>query len=160
MLLPEGTFGLSLIELGAIVPTWLESPDFVHLEQQPSESFDSLGTRACVILDEKPEITYVVVALAVRSLSLFESGLSTLGQRLVMILTKRKKARLLLCVPSETTERQRKSLLALAGGLTKVEDRQSSVIVGAHFSAKPPPSGTLPLWSPTSTKGCDAGKAS
>lgn len=149
--------GLLLVELGAIVPSWLTAPDFVKLEQLDGESVANFGTRACTILDAKAEIAYVVVALAVHTLPHFEAGLTKLGQRVVSTLSTRKKARLLLCVPAETAERHRKSLLALAGELAKFEDPQSSVIVGAHFSARPPPSGTLPLWPPRPSKGVGNG---
>ena len=154
------TYGLVLVAKGAFVPSWLTTPDFSNLTQHPDESVQSFGERACSYLETQPEIAYVVVALAVPFLQNFEGGLLSLGQKLIFSLSTRKKARLLLCVPAEITERNRKTLLALAGALAKPEGSQSSVIVGAHFSARPPPSGTLPLWDSSKTsKGCGSGSS-
>jgi len=143
--LPEETQGLLLVARGAEVPSWLDTPCLTPLEQSVEESMLLFGERACEWLAFRPTVAHVVVALATETLGGVESGLAQFGLRLAKSLASRQKARLLLCVPAEVTERQRKALLSLTGELAKVATPQSSVVVGAHFSARPPPSGTLPI---------------
>jgi hypothetical protein len=152
LLLPEETQGLLLIELGAEVPAWLDTPSFAPLAQQPRESLAECCTRACQWLERCPQIAYVIVALAERKHPRVDEELANVGRRLVECLAQRPKARLLLCVPAETSERERKGLLALAADLVKDGDARNSVVVGAHFSARPPPSGTLPVFRVSPSK--------
>jgi hypothetical protein len=152
LLLPDETQGLLLIELGAEVPAWLDTPCFAPLPQQHRESLAECCTRACDWLDRCPQIAYVILALAESSHPRIDKELSAVGRRLVECLSRRTKARLLLCVPAETSERERKGLLALAADLVKDGDSRYSVVVGAHFSARPPPSGTLPVFRATPKK--------
>jgi ABC-type hemin transport system ATPase subunit len=137
-----------MLEFEADVPRWLDARDFVRLEQQPNESLSSLGTRVSACLESALEISNVIFVLSARSLSNVEANLIELGRLLVKLLAKRPHARILLCVPANTAEKQRKALLTFTRELAKEEGAQSSVVIGAHFSAKAPlPSATLPFWS-------------
>jgi hypothetical protein len=142
--LPEETQGLVLLECGAELPCWLEVPGLALLEQQSGESCEDFGVRANARLKLSPTATHVVVVLSATSHLSEERTLSVLGGKFVRILATRPHPRMLLCVPPETPERKRKELLAVASALAKEEGASSCVPVGAHFSARPPPSETLP----------------
>lgn len=143
-MLPRETQGLLVVERDAEVPAWLDWPWQAVLEPEARESPSEFGERACESLRKQERVSSVVIAVAVQTLDALDEKLGSLGRKLAHVLRGRDHARILFCVPAEATEKQRKSLLSLTHELAKDTPSSSSVVVGAHFSARPPPSGTLP----------------
>lgn len=145
MQLPAENQGMVLIERGAVLPAWLHVSGLQFVEQQQGEGYSEFCVRGCLELDQSPTCTHVVVVLAADSHFCGANGLEQLSQNLVAILSTRTNPRMLLCVPPETTERKRKALLALVRDLAQGKTTPGAVLVGAHFSARPPQSETLPV---------------